>query len=188
MYSFSELCPDPPTWQTSFAYWLCRLNKLPPPDVFSAENLKSAMGYHFEVEEQAHTLNMLNSPTDLIPKYLAPLAPVTLAQKWSPFPLAISMLGDPEFHGASERSRSAFAVWSPRYLGKEKITTTIRDEEHFVFLFRLAASAALEAKCRILLVGSPGWSYESAVDNRMNPDTALLMLQAGYVFTERVSR
>ena len=59
MYSFNELYPDPPTLQESFAYWLCRLHKLPKPDVFSADNLKSAMGYHFEVEEQAYTPKML---------------------------------------------------------------------------------------------------------------------------------
>lgn len=148
------------------------------------------MSYHFDVEEQAYTPKMLNSRPDLIPKYLTPIAPVTLAQRWSPFPLAASILGEPEHHDATEPcyGQAAFAVWTPRYLGADRIPTATIDEAHFVFLFRLAASAALASKSKILLVGSPGWSYESAAEQYMNPDTAVMMHNAGYLFTERVSR
>ncbi len=187
MYSFAELhsnkgdgLPD------SFAYWICRLHKQPKPDLFCTERLKSAMSYHFDVEEQAYTPKMLRSPPNLIPNYLTPIAPVTLALKWSPFPMAISILGQPESHGSSDGA--AFAVWSPRYLGADDTDTTTTDEAHFLFLLRLAASAAMAAKCRVLLVGSPGWSYTHALGRYMNPDTAIMMHEAGYLFTERVPR
>jgi hypothetical protein len=49
------------------------------------------MSYHFEVEEQAYNPKMLNAPPDLIPKYLTPIAPVTLALQWSPFPMATTL-------------------------------------------------------------------------------------------------
>ena len=148
------------------------------------------MSYHFDVEEQAYRPKMLNSPPELIPKYLTPIAPVILALHWSPFPKAVTVLGEPEHHGATEPcyGRDAFAVWSPRYLGADDIPATTPDEMHFVFLLRLAASAARAEKCRILLVGKPGWCYDTAVKGYMNPDTAVMMHDAGYIFTERVPR
>jgi hypothetical protein len=191
MYSFPELhghlgdgLPN------SFAYWLCRLRKKPKPQDFNASTLENRMSYHYEVEEQAYMPKMLNSSPDLIPKYLAPIAPVTLAYRWSPFPMAFSLLGKPEYHEVSDpgRSRTAFAVWKPKYLGADEIQAKTIDEAHFLFLLRLAASACLAAKCRVILVGKPGWSYEHAVTRLMNPDTAIMMHNAGYLFTDRVSR
>lgn len=192
MYPFVELYPDvddgPPM---SFAYWLCRLHKQPKPSVISADGLQSAMSYHFDVEEQAYAPEMLNSSPDLIPEFLSPIAPVTVASQWSPFPMAVSFLGKPEQHGIGDQrfsGRAAFAVWTPRYLGADDLPQMTADEAHFVFLLRLATSAAKSDQCRVLLVGSPGWSYDHAVENLMNPDTAILMHNAGYLYTERVAR
>jgi hypothetical protein len=185
MYSFTELHPHQGKgFPDSFAYWLCCLHK--EPKDFSAGNLKSAMSYHFDVEEQAYTPKMLNSRPELIPKCLTPIAPVTLAPQWSPFPMAVSILGKPEQHGSD--SGSAFAVWTPRYLGGDEVATKTTDEAHFLFLIRLATSAARASKCRVLLVGSPGWCYRTAAKRYMNPDTAVMMHDAGYLFTERVPR
>jgi hypothetical protein len=187
MYSFSELCPNSDfEWNNSFAYWLCRLHREPKPSEFTAERLKRAMSHHFDVEEQAYEPKQLNSPPDLIPKVLTPIAPVTLALRWSPFPMTHSVLGEPVVHA---RDREAvFAVWNPRYLGADSLQATSADESHFVFLLKLAASAAIAGKSKILLVGSPGWSYSPAVGHFMNPGTALMMHDAGYLFTERVPR
>lgn len=192
MYSFEEIYPDDENERPcSFAYWLCRLRKEPKGFEMLADNLQRVMSFHYDVEEQAYTPEMLNSSPKLIPKYLAPIAPVTLAAGWSPFPMARAILGRPEQRGIAPKGsfhRGAFAVWKPRYLGMDDLPKMTAHEKHFVFLLRLAASAALAAKCRILLVGSPGWSYEHAVKNYMNPETSVLMHEAGYLFTERVAR
>jgi hypothetical protein len=49
---------------------------------------------------------------------------------------------------------------------------------------------ALQEKGRILIVGSPGWWYAHWKNEvyMMNPDTALLMHEAGYLYSDRIAQ
>ena len=51
------------------------------------------MSFQFDVEEQAQNMKTLIGDAELIPSVLIPIAPVTLALQWSPFPVAIEALG-----------------------------------------------------------------------------------------------
>ena len=79
-------------------------------------------------------------------------------------------------------------IWKPQYLGAWAPKELDRDARHFAFLLRLTCSAAIAEKGKVLLIGSPGWSYSSWRDQffMMNPGTALLMHKAGYLYTDRI--
>jgi len=147
------------------------------------------MSYHYEAEEQAYELRMLYSNKDLMPSIFRPVAPVTLAFKWAPFELARTILGTPlQEEKSTESAGSVMVLWEPQYLGRWAPENLSVDARHFAFLLRLACSAAKSQKGRLLLVGSSGWSYGSWRDKffMMNPDTALLMHEAGYLYTDRI--
>ncbi len=187
MYPYSYFKPSPTDWETTFAYWICLLSKPLPKETVNATALQSVMSFHYSVEEQAYKPDMLRSNKELIPKYLRPVAPVTLTHRWAPFELGVELLGSPVEHGTD--GQSAYCIWKPEYLGH---ATPEQDdsehEKHALFLFRLAASAALTSKEKILVIGSPGWSIEHERNRMMNPDTSLMMLESGYLYTERIGR
>lgn len=187
MYPYSYFEPRPADWVTTFAYWICLLSKPLPKETAKAEALQSVMSFHYDVEEQAYKPDMLRSNKELIPKYLRPVAPVTLTYRWTPFELGVGLLGSPIEHGADEKS--AYCIWKPEYLGHAMPEQDDSEHKrHALFLFRLAASAAIASKTKILVVGSPGWSVENQKNCMINPDTSLLMLESGYLYTERIPR
>ena len=187
MFEFRELTSGDGDVDT-FAYWVLVLKKLLPRKCASVDYVKSLMSRHYDIEEQAYTPRMLRTDKKLFYSYLQPIAPVTLALKWSPFALARSALGTPIRREKGSGTRSpALAIWKPKYLGAWEPKDLAEDHRHFVFLLRIACSAAIAAKGRILLVGSPGWSYSNWREERMmNPGTVLLMHEAGYVYTDRM--
>jgi hypothetical protein len=186
MFTFEELCTD--KWCDTFAYWLL-VEKKPLSKKWTAAALHNVMSIQYDIEEQAYKPHMLRSNKELFPSHLRLVAPVTLALKWAPFQLAKSMLGKPlRAEKGSGSSPPAMVIWKPQYLGAWAPEKLNPDARHFAFLLRLTCSAAIAQKARVLLVGSRGWSYSSWRDQffMMNPDTALLMHKAGYLYTDRI--
>ncbi|MCB1087018.1 MAG: hypothetical protein KDM63_08230 [Verrucomicrobiae bacterium] len=188
MYEFNELSGSDVV--TTFAYWLLAERKRLPDAEFSLDNLQGWMSYHYDVEEQAYTQNMLKTNKRLL-KHLQPVSPVTLAERWTPFSLCKQILGDPLHHERGEGSYSpAMAVWNPKFLGACEPEDRSEHPRHFTFLLRLACSMAEDFGGRVFLVGSPGWSYSSWKNDfyMMNPEAALLMHRAGYHYTDRIAQ
>ena len=193
MYSFEELQPAGDSWCTSLAYWIGTLHQPLPVSFATAADLAAAMSLHLDLEEQCWNEQGLRTSPDLLFDVFRPIAPVTLAEKWCPLPLFVRLLGDPIQQGADMSQndmRPAFAVFDPVYLGDLEFVPGNVHERHAWYLARLSASRAKREKARILVVAQPGWSYSDARDHAgfMNPDSALAMRRAGYVFTERMSR
>jgi hypothetical protein len=188
MFTFEELSSSKSI--TTFAYWIL-VERRPLPERFATlDYLRSWMRFHFDVEEQVCIAErLLSTDKNLLPKFIRLIAPVTLAERWTPFSLATEILGEP---ARAERgvgfTSPALAIWNPIFLGACKPADRSEHARHFTFLLRLACSAAVEERGRVIIVGSPGWSYSSWKDKSfmMNPDTALLMHRAGYLYTDRI--
>ena len=189
MFDFAELTNGDDI--STFAYWVIVERKTLPKDAGTLSALKNWMSYHYGIEEQAYTPKMLRTNKELLPKYVRLIAPVTLAERWTPFSQAIEILGQPiraERDGGSYSS--AMCTFKPKFLGPCQPKDRSEHARHFVFLLRLACSVALQEKGRVTIVGSPGWSYQGWKDDfyMMNPDTALLMHEAGYLYTDRIAQ
>ena len=189
MFTFEELCGS--DYDTTFAYWVLVERKPLPKNSASLDSLNSWMSYHYEVEEQAYKSRMLRTNKDLLPKFIRLIAPVTLAERWTPFAEASAALGKPLRAERGQGTHApALGIWKPQFLGGCRAGDPSEHVRHFVFLLRLACSVALQEKGRIIIIGSPGWSY-SSWRNRffmMNPDTAVLMHEAGYLYTDRIAQ
>lgn len=188
MYEFQELCSNRLT--DTFAYWLLAERRTLPESRLSLETLYRWMACHYDIEEQAVEPAALLSDKKLL-KHLQPISPITLAERWTPFTLACNILGDPIVHERGNKSLSpAMAVWNPRWLGACEPEDRSEHPRHFVFLLRLACWLAEECGGRVILVGSPGWSYSSWKDEfyMMNPATALILHKAGYLYTDRIAQ
>lgn len=189
MFSFSELSKSDK--HPTFAYWVIVEKKPLPKDAGALDALRSWMSYHFAAEEQAYTPEMLITNNELIPEYVRLIAPVTLAERWTPFSQAIEILGKPlraekgdGFHAP------AICTFDPQFLGRCAPDDRSEHVRHFVFLLRLACSVALREKGLVTIIGSPGWDYDSWKNGSymMNPETALLMHESGYLYTDRIAQ
>jgi hypothetical protein len=191
MFTFEELT-DGDKIIKSFAYWLLVERRPLPAKLGSLAYLKNWMSFHYEVEGQVYKLAMLRTDKDLLPKYIRLISPVTLAEKWTPFSLGAELLGEPERKERQEKGSyaAALAVWKPEFLAGAQPGCSTEHARHFAYLLGLACSAAIEAKGRVILIGSPGWSYSGWKDSHfmMNPSTALLMHEAGYLYTDRIAQ
>jgi len=167
MFSFAELSTSDVV--TTFAYWVIVEKKTLPKDAGMLDSLKGWMSYHYDVEEQAYTPKMLRTNKELL----------------------IEILGQPIRAERGEGSYSpAICTFEPKFLGPCQPEDRSEHIRHFVFLLRLACSVALQEKGRVTIIGYPGWSYRSWKDDfyMMNPDTALLMHEAGYLYTDRIAQ
>jgi hypothetical protein len=189
MFSFAELSTSDVV--STFAYWVIVEKKPLPKNSGTLDSLKSWMSYHYDLEEQSYTPKMLRTNKELIPKFVRLIAPVTLAERWTPFSQAIEILGQPLRAERGEGSNSsAICTFEPQFLGRCQPEDRSEHVRHFVFLLRLACSVALQEKGRVTIIGSPGWSYRTWKDDfsMINPDTALLMHEAGYLYTDRIAQ
>ncbi|MCI1188924.1 hypothetical protein MON38_15990 [Hymenobacter sp. DH14] len=168
-------------WCNTFAYWLLVLKD--PRNVYAREAKEAcaAMSFQFDVEDQARDIEMLISDAELIPSVFIPIAPVTLALQWSPFPAAIKALG-PQRH-LDTKAGKVLAVFNPS--AQPKLVGLSPDEQHFAFLIRHVCKRAIELNSLVLLVGSPGWDYESEDSIDGQPDLQNLMREFGFVYTHR---
>ncbi|MBU6122857.1 hypothetical protein [Hymenobacter siberiensis] len=168
-------------WCDTFAYWLLILKD--PQNVFAkeAEEACAAMSFQFDVEGQAQNMEMLIGDAELIPSVFTPIAPVTLALRWSPFPAAIKALGSPLHFDV--KSGESLAVFNP--ITQPKVASFSPDEHHFAFLLQHVCSRAIQSSALVLLVGSPGWDYESEDFIDEQPDLQNLMRELGFAYTHR---
>ena len=189
LYPFEELCTSPDA--TTFAYWIVVEKEPLPAGAASLESLYHWMSYHYDVEEQASEVESLITSDQYTPANIRIIAPVTLAERWSPYTLATQFLGKPlrAERGSGSHSR-ALGVWAPRAVDASLYAPTNEHERHFVFLLGLACRVALQQNGRIIIVGSPGWSYQHwrKKVRMMNPAVALLMHASGYLYTDRISQ
>lgn len=170
------------TWLTTFAYWLGVLSD--PTNKFArdADEACAAMSYQYDVEEQATELDSLRGYREIIPSIFQPVAPVTLALRWSPFPAAFAALGQPVYADRADFANT-LAVFRP--VEAPAFPATTPDEHHFHFLLTHTCERAIRAKRWVLLAGSPGWSYTSDNFIADNPDLQQLMADFGFVFYAR---
>ena len=189
LYPFEELCTSRHT--TTFAYWIVVERKPLPVGAASLDSLYHWMSYHYDVEEQASEIESFITSDQYTSDNIRIIAPVTLAERWSPYALATQLLGAPlrAERGSGSHSR-ALGIWAPKPVDASLHAPTNEHERHFVFLLGLACSVALKQNGRIIIVGSPGWSYKHWREKvrMMNPDISLLMHSSGYLYTDRISQ
>ncbi len=168
-------------WCNTFAYWLLVLKD--PQNVYAkgAEEACATMSFQFDVEEQAQDMEMLIGDAGLIPSVFIPIAPVTLALQWSPFPAAIEALGPPRY--LDTKAGKVLATFNS--LAQPKLISFSPDERHFAFLLQHVCSRAIESGSLVLLVGSPGWDYESDDFTNEQSDLQNLMREFGFIYTHR---
>lgn len=166
------------TWLTTFAYWIGVLADPTSGFAREAEESCAIMTHQYDIEEQALVLDDLRGSREIIPSVFHPVAPVTLALRWSPFPAALAALGQPvHFHqGADARTLAVF-----RPVDAPEFPAATADERHFQFLLQHACERALRTKRWVLLTGSPGWDYESEDFLAESPDLQQLMADFGFV-------
>ncbi len=185
MYSFETLHPDREFINgKSVAYWLGTLRQDLPAKLRAPKALASAMSFHFDIEGQAWDEEHLRSTPELLFEVFAPIAPVTLAEAWAPFPYACAALGAPLEAAIDETSgwdRPAFAIFRKPDALACPYPRGIH-EKHFRRLLNLVAGVEDKGD-RILLVAKPGWSYRSCP--RMSAHVKTIMQFVGYRYLER---
>lgn len=177
MYLFDELHPRREFLNgRSIAYWLGAVRSPLPTSFASATQLAAAMSTHYDIEEQACDEEHLGSVPELLFDVFMPVAPVSLAEAWSPIPLACQLLGSPAIHGIDQSTdwhRPAFGVFGSTFLGESDYGPTMEHDRHAFRLLRFACARALEQECDVLLVAQPGWSFKHCKkDGLMNPEVA----------------
>lgn len=162
----------------TFAYWLGILSDPSAPIALDAEEACSAMSYQFDCEEQAVEEKDLCGYPEIIPGILQPVAPVTLALRWSPFPSAIAALGAPvNLHQAGPGQ--VVAVFHP--VENPAFAAETADQRHFLHLLQQACHRAKQAQRQVFLAGSPGWSYGAEDFIAGDRKLARLMKKFGFV-------
>ena len=170
------------SWVSTFAYWLGVLSDPSAKFAREADEACAAMSYQYDVEEQATELDSLRGYREIIPSIFHPVAPVSLALRWSPFPAAFAALGPPVHTDRGDFGK-ALAVFRP--VETPTFPATTPDELHFQLLLRHACERAIRSKRWVLLAGSPGWSYTSEDFIAEQPDLQQLMADFGFVFYAR---
>lgn len=171
------------TWLTAFAYWLGVLSDPASGIARDGKEVGSVMSCQFDLEEQACELDDLRSNPDFIPSIFQPLAPVTLALRWSPFPTALASLGEP-IHIHSGKFAKTVAIFRP----VERLAfshASNGDERHFQFLLGHANERAIRTKRWVMIAGSPGWSYDSEDLIAGDRELHQLMAEFGFVYFAR---
>jgi len=122
---------------------------------------------------------------DLLFHVFSPVAPVALAERWSPFPRCVSALSLPLHHRRD--GRAVFGVFSSTY-GELPKAKSIH-EKHFDLLLTHALDVAESIEGKILLVIEPGWSFSHEYrGRRQRKHIKRIMRNVGYRCTERVHR
>jgi hypothetical protein len=167
---------------TTFAYWLGVLTDSPAYLRCRADDACAAMSYQYDLEEQAWKFDDLLNFRDIFPFDFEPVAPVTLALHWSPFPAAIAALGAPVY---VDRGKYGKVLTLFRPLRPPTFRATTDDERHFQFLLSHGYERAIRVNGLIMLTGSPGWTYSSPDLIANNPRLQQLLGEFGFVFRAR---
>ena len=193
MYDFDQLHPKREFINgRSVAYWIGALRGDLPAKYSTARDLAAAMSLHYDVEEHAGDSDQIRSSPDLIFDLFMPVAPVTLAESWSPVPLLCELLGTPKHHDLDQkydRGRAALTVFESTFLGEGDYNPKHEHDAHCFRLLRYACSRALEVEGDVLLVVKQGWSYSHwKKSGAVSEDIALIMRSVGYVYVDRIAR
>lgn len=187
-WTFEDLTAHRTHPESSLAYWPCVLNKPLPRPWRSAKRLADAMSYHYDVEDQASALKMFHTQPDIIPSHLAPFAPVTITDRWSPFPLISRLAGnalDGEWHqDGPRRSPSVFAIY--RFSSEQPIEFEQEASADAAQCCRLLSALLKRTAAKetpILVVARPGSSSVHARNQIVPENVARLMTRFGYVTT-----
>tara|TARA_B100001971_G_C18002008_1_gene437825 strand:+ start:60 stop:662 length:603 start_codon:yes stop_codon:yes gene_type:complete len=165
-----------PSSCTTIAYWIGVLTNTCSKISTDAEEACAVMSHQYDVEEQD---NFCSFP-EYIPTIFRPVAPVTLTLKWSPFPLALDVMGEPVTADAAKYGNRLF-VFRPEK--KKRIDPFgSADIRHFLFLLESAIQSTGPNE-HILLCGSPGWSYTEP--DHIYGSTRRLMKDFGFVYQRR---
>ncbi len=168
-----------PSHCTTLAYWIGVLTDIRSKIATNAEEACAAMSHQYNVEEQD---NLCGYP-EYVPDIFRPIAPVTLALKWSPFPLALDIMGEPLTFDSGGYGARLFAF---QPTSKKNVSPFgSADTRHFIFLLESAIRRA-RLDDYVLLCGSPGWSYLNA--DCIYRSTRRLMRDFGFVYQERKPR
>ena len=171
-----------PACINTFAYWLGVISDPTAQIALDAAEACAIMTHQFDSEEQAVDEAGLRGHPNIIPGILQPIAPVTLALSWSPFPSAIAALGRPVHLHRAEYGQ-ALAVFCP--VESPFFPADTPDQQHFLSLLQHCSARAARHKRRVFLTGSPGWSYSSEDLIVNSPELSLLMRAFGFVACAR---
>jgi hypothetical protein len=171
------------TWLTTFAYWLGVLSDPESKIARNGDDVGSIMSCQYDVEEQAFKLDDLRGNYEFIPFIFQPVAPVTLALHWSPFPAGFAALGEP-IHLHQGKVAKTVAIFRP-VERPSFASAKCEDERHFQFLLGHASERAMRTKRWVMLAGAPGWSYDSEDFIATDPDVQKLMADFGFVYFAR---
>lgn len=173
---------------TTLAYWIGTLTRAGFALVEHAEPITIAMALQYDLEQQAGGTGVLfPEGADWRGAFL-PVAPVQLADRWSPFPDAAEALGPPSLRVMgldTFGSRCVVMAWSPDAIVTAPLRATPArgDRQRLRGLLEVSVMRARERDLGVLLAGKPGWSYADAYP--MTRQTAARMRRAGFVVTDR---
>jgi len=171
----------------SLAYWVGTLREPLPPRLNDPAKLKACMALHFDREEQARDEDHIRAGLYDIFDIFRPVAPVAVSEGWSPFPLALTLLGNPTSFGIKADAESgwpAFGVFQVPRLELAKVMARGPHEKHFARVIQFAVEAAKDSSLReLLIVAAPGWSFRDV--RRMPKQARQVMCFAGYREQER---
>ncbi|MDV6034166.1 MAG: hypothetical protein F9B45_29545 [Phycisphaera sp. RhM] len=151
-------------------------------------DLSSAMRSQCDIEEQAVHKDRFDLIHQFSPGILRPVIPISLTLKWSPFPAATELFGNPTKQDFQKDDNRAFAcaVWSPHMLESRRLSASNSHERHFRNLVPSLVDRIENLGRDFFMAGMIGWDYETAKHNPMSPETEEAMRDYGYVFTQRV--
>lgn len=174
-----------PAYTSTFAYWLGVLSDPSAQVALDADEACAVMSYQYGSEEQAVDEDGLRGYPNIIPTVVHPVAPVTLALRWSPFPSAITALGTPVHLHCADYGKT-LAIFRP--VENSSFSAESADERHFLSLLQHCSTRAAHSKRWVFLTGSPGWSYNSEDFIAKSRKLRRLMTDFGFVAYARTPR
>jgi hypothetical protein len=139
------------------AYWLLPV-QLEATSGVSAEEWAAILSYQIDMEGQAvEEADFYSNP--MMPESIGPFSPVSMAKLWSPFPLAVDVLGEPLKAEISQQGE-AVALWARR-----RVAVEIDERESDVSFFQTLLDRMLRLDIShdgLALIGRVGWSYDNA--------------------------
>jgi len=152
--------------------------RLAEVDGINASDWKSKLRFQIEMEGQAvQDSDFLTD--ERMPTAIAPVSPVSMARLWSPFPLAVHLLGRPISSGIHEST--CFGLWP-----KGKRDIEIEKRESDVSFFQTLLRGVLHHPSDhdgVALVVSIGWSYDN--DSKFDGFQKRIMKRLGFIETRR---
>jgi hypothetical protein len=179
-------------WVTTMAYWLgpCRDFNGTDEELLQFDQ---EMSFNYDMEEQMEcTGRVWAKPESRWYRDFRPITPVQLVKEWSPFPLALQLLGEPSQWAAGAEGTSCRPIvtfWDGTRIAEACIPPlepAEKDAQRFISVLHLALQRARKEHWGLILCGRPGWSYDSGVP--IGGSIAESMRSHGYVLTDRRPR